>query len=216
METHGVTEDSTESAGPAKRSSRRRITIFIAATIINGGLLAVLVFALLTPAAKPSGSHSNVLAAPGDVGSSLIGKPAPAFALPMLSKSNTIVHLADFKGKVVVLNFWQSSCDPCGAEAPFMQKTWTQLQSAGIVFIGVDMLDTSNGAHAFLHKYGITYLTVEDTVNGATGSSYQVNGLPETYFIDKNGIVVAKWISPLSAQGLQFELAKLHLKVAIK
>jgi hypothetical protein len=61
METHGVTEDSTESAGPAKRSSRRRIIIFVAATIINVGLLAVLVFVLLTPAVKPSGSHSNAL-----------------------------------------------------------------------------------------------------------------------------------------------------------
>jgi thiol-disulfide isomerase/thioredoxin len=91
------------------------------------------------------------------VSSSLIGKPAPAFVLPVLSKSNTIVHLADFKGKVVVLNFWQSSCDPCGAEAPFMQKTWTQLQSKGIVFIGVDMLDTSNGAYIWL---SISFYTV--------------------------------------------------------
>jgi cytochrome c biogenesis protein CcmG/thiol:disulfide interchange protein DsbE len=216
METHSVTEDSTESAGPAKRSPKRRIIIFIAATIINGGLLAVLGFALLTPAVKESSSNANGIVAPGDVSSSLIGKPAPAFVLPVLNKSNTTMHLADFKGKVVVLNFWQSSCDPCGAEAPFMQKTWTQLQSKGIVFIGIDMLDTSNGAHAFLRKYGITYLNVEDTVNGATGISYEINGFPETYFIDKNGVVIAKWISPLNAQGLQFELAKLHLKVAIK
>jgi cytochrome c biogenesis protein CcmG/thiol:disulfide interchange protein DsbE len=216
METRGVTEDSTQSVGPAKHSSRRRMTIFIAATIINGGLLAALIFALLTPAAKQSSSPSNAPAASGDVNSSLIGKPAPAFTLPSLNKSNTLVHLTDFKGKVVVLNFWQSSCDPCATEAPFMQKTWTQLQSQGIVFIGVDMLDTSDGAHAFLRKYGITYLTVEDTVADATGSNYGINGLPETYFIDKNGIVVARWISPLNAQGLQFELAKLHLKVTIR
>jgi DsbE subfamily thiol:disulfide oxidoreductase len=220
METQGATENSAKSAGLAKRSSRRRTLIFVVATIVNVGLLVALAFALLTPATKQPDSHTNALLAPGDVNSSLIGKAAPAFALASLNggptTGTTIVHLADFKGKVVVLNFWQSSCDPCAAEAPFMQRAWTQLQSQGIVFIGVDMLDTANGAHAFLHTYGITYPIVADTANGTTGSDYGINGFPETYFIDQNGTVIAKWISPLSAQGLQSELAKLHLKVTFK
>jgi cytochrome c biogenesis protein CcmG/thiol:disulfide interchange protein DsbE len=211
MATEGVTGESAGAEVAAKRSRKRQIIIFIAATIINGGLLVALGFALLTPAANQPRTSSNNAAAPlGDVSSPLIGKAAPDFALPALNKGSATVHLSDFKGHPVVLNFWQSTCDPCQAEAPFLQKTWTQYQSSGVVFIGIDVLDTTRGAQAFMRKYGITYINVADA-NGATDNDYNIDGFPETYFIDKNGVVVAKWISPLTAQGLKLEMAKLNI-----
>jgi cytochrome c biogenesis protein CcmG/thiol:disulfide interchange protein DsbE len=210
MATDGVTEESTGAPVTIKRSRKRQLIIFIAATVINGGLLAALAFALLTPAANQPRTSSNAAAPLGNVSSPLIGKAAPDFALPALNGSGGTVHLSDFKGRAIVLNFWQSTCDPCNTEAPFLQKTWTQLQSRSLVFIGIDVMDTAHGARAFMRKYGITYLNVADA-NGATDSNYSIDGFPETYFIDKNGVVVAKWISPLTAQGLKLELAKLHI-----
>lgn len=201
----------------AKRSRKRRTIIFSLAIIVNGLLLVVFWFTLLTPAANKPGSNSPRGAAViGDVSSPLIGKPAPNFSLPALNRGSMVVHLTDFRGQVVMLNFWQSSCEPCNTEAPFMQKAWTQIQSKGVVFIGIDVPDTSDAAHAFLRKYGTTYLNVEDTLNSTTALSYDVNGLPETYFIDQHGVVVAKWIAPLNAKGLQLELAKLHIELIIK
>jgi hypothetical protein len=67
-----------------------------------------------------------------------------------------------------------------------------------------------------LQKYDITYPNLEDTLDGSISSRYSIDGFPETYFIDQNGIVVAKWIAPLNAQGLQLELAKLHMQLPLK
>jgi cytochrome c biogenesis protein CcmG, thiol:disulfide interchange protein DsbE len=209
METHGRAEENVDAIATTQRSRKRQIIIFI----INGGLLVALGSALLTPIANQSGTHFDSITQLGNINSPLIGKPAPDFTLLALNENNTTaVHLANFKGKTVVLNFWQSSCDPCNTEAPFMQKTWTQVQSKGVVFIGIDVQDTTNAAHDFLHKYGITYLNVATTLNDATISNYDITGFPETYFIDKTGIVASKWIGPLNTQGMQSELTKLAIK----
>lgn len=94
-----------------------------------------------------------------------------------------------------------------------MQKTWAQVQAKGVVFVGVDVADTADGAHAFLKKFGITYLNVQDTLTTSTGISYGITGYPETFFIDPQGTVVARWIKPLDAHGMQLELAKLHIQL---
>jgi cytochrome c biogenesis protein CcmG/thiol:disulfide interchange protein DsbE len=192
---------------------KRRIIFFVLAIIVNGGLLAVLATALFTPATNQSSTKIVSETQLGAINSPLIGKPAPDFALPALNgNSATIIQLKNLKGKAVVLNFWQSSCDPCNTEAPIIQKTWTQVQSKGVVIIGVDVQDTSIAAHTFLHKYGITYLNVTDTLSDATINNYDITGFPETYFINKAGLVTSKWIGPLNTQGIQSELSKLTHK----
>ncbi|WP_220206061.1 TlpA family protein disulfide reductase [Reticulibacter mediterranei] len=184
-----MTENSVEAAIPKKHSRKRRTVVFVTVTIMNGVLLTILGFALLTPAANQSQTTTSKNSFLGDVHSPLSGKPAPDFALSMLTKSNVIVHLTDFKGEVVVLNFWQSFCDPCNTEAPFLQKTWTQIHEQKIVFIGIDVPDTPAAARTFLQKYAITYPNLEDTLDGSISSRYSIDGFPETYFIDQNGIV---------------------------
>lgn len=211
-----MTENSVEAAIPKEHSRRHHIVVFVTVTVINGILLTILGYALLTPAANQSQTTPSKNSTLGDVHSPLSGKAAPDFALPMLTDSNAIVHLTDFKGKIVVLNFWQSFCDPCNTEAPFLQKTWMQIHQKGIVFVGINVPDTPASARTFLQKYDITYPNLEDTLDGSISSRYSIDGFPETYFIDQNGIVVAKWIAPLDAQGLQLELAKLHMQLPLK
>jgi cytochrome c biogenesis protein CcmG, thiol:disulfide interchange protein DsbE len=195
--------------GTKKRSRKRNITFFIVISAVNAGLLILLWTQLLTPATRSSNTNTNDTTALGNINSPLIGKPAPDFTLSILNASATKLHLADFKGKAVVLNFWSSTCAPCEAEMPFLQQSWLHMQSQGMMFIGIDEPESNSSARGFLQKYNITYPNVQDSLNSTTTTDYGVTGTPETIFIDKNGIIVAKWISPLTKQGWQLEMAKL-------
>lgn len=192
-----------------KRSRKRSITIFVVVSLINVALLVLLWTQLLTPRSDLSQSSSSTSTL-GDVSSPLIGKAAPAFALKTLNGDLKTINLKDYKGKPVVLNFWLSSCGPCQTEAPFLQKTAAKLQAQGITLIGIDGQESASDANQFLQKYGITYINVQDTVNGDTGINYGITGNPETFFINRDGVVVARWIGELNDQGLQLELTKLR------
>ena len=196
-----------------KRSRKRSIITFTIISLVNAGLLILLLSQLLTPAQKSNlpGQFSNdTLIKTGDVGSPLLGKAAPDFTLQSL-QNNTRLSLSDFKGKPVIINFWQSSCEPCNEEAAFLQQSWQRYQSQGVVFIGIDVLDNKGAALNYLQKYQITYPNVSDTLTGDTMVNYGVTGQPETFFINRDGVVVAKWLAPLDEQGLQGELKKLKL-----
>lgn len=192
-----------------KRSRKRSITIFVVVSIINAALLVLLWTQLLTPAQNQSRTNTNSDNGIGDINSPLIGKAAPDFALPVLGGASKI-HLADLKGKPVIVNFWASWCAPCNEEAPFLQKSWPHLQAQGVVFIGIDGPEKSSDAQKFLQKYKISYLNVQDTIDGSTAINYGVTGFPETVFINRDGVVVAKWVFPLTQQGLQLEMAKIN------
>ncbi len=186
---------------PKRRTRRRRTLIFIAVSLLNAGLLALLASQLLVPAQNQSGSTADT--------SPLIGHPAPDFTLAVLSAHPApVLHLASFRGKPVVVNFWASWCDPCKHEAHLLEATWQRVQSQGVVFIGVDYEDTRSEGLNFLHTYGITYANVVDS-NGATAINYGVTGVPESYFIDCRGVVVHKVIGELSEQTLEGDLRML-------
>lgn len=208
METQSaVTDDGTqleqEPAKP-KRSRKRSIIIFSVVSVVNAGLLILLWTQLLTPAPN-SGSGDSSAATP------LKGKHAPNFTLASIGgKSSSMVSLADFKGKPVVLNFWGATCVPCQEEAPMLQKTWQHAQAQGIVFIGVDFQDVQSEGLGFLQKYGITYPNVLD-VNGVVAVNYGVAFTPTTYFINTQGVVINSIPREMTANELQTNIqALLH------
>ncbi|HEU5228149.1 MAG TPA: TlpA disulfide reductase family protein [Ktedonobacteraceae bacterium] len=216
MEINGVApaevptqEPIAEQDAIRKRSRKRSITIFVVVSIINAALLVLLWTQLLTPAQNQAHTNTNSDSGIGDINSPLVGKAAPDFTLSTLNSSAGKIHLADLKGKQVILNFWASWCDPCNQEAPFLQKSWPGLQAKDVVFIGIDGPEKTSDAQKFLQKYGISYLNVQDTIDGSTAINYGVTGFPETVFINRDGIVVAKWVFPLTQQGLQLEMAKM-------
>jgi cytochrome c biogenesis protein CcmG/thiol:disulfide interchange protein DsbE len=196
---------------PSRKHSRKRsITIFVVVSVLNVALLVLLWTQLLTPASNSkSTSGFGDTSGVGDANSPLIGKPMPNFTLSTLD-GNTTVHLASFKGKPLLLNFWASWCVPCQQEAPFLQKAQFQLKAQGVILIGIDGQELASAAQSFLQKNNLSYLNVSDTRDGTTAISYGVTGNPETFFINQKGMVVARWIGALNAQGLKLELAKMR------
>jgi cytochrome c biogenesis protein CcmG, thiol:disulfide interchange protein DsbE len=182
-----------------KGSRKRSITIFTVVTLLNIAVLIFLWTQLLTPSQNAAQGQSQT-------NDPLIGHPAPNFTLGMLSLHSTApISLANFKGKAIVLNVWNSTCVPCVNEAPLMQSQWQRVQSQGIVFIGIDFQDLKSDGLSFLKKYGITYPNVLD-VSGSTAISYGVTATPETLFINRQGVVVSRVISELSEQTFQSNL----------
>ena len=212
MDTKAITSKkvgSQQKEDTKPRSRKRSIIIFVVVSLLNVGLLIVLWTQLLTP--RSSLSQTDNASIVGFVSSPLIGKPAPDFTLPVLNGNGTKLHLASLKGKVVMVNFWASWCQPCQQEASVLQRVWTKWQSKDVVLLGVDGAEAERDALNFVHQHGITYQNVRDTIDGGTAISYGATANPETFFINEDGMVVARWIGPIDEQSVQAELTKLHV-----
>lgn len=142
---------------------------------------------------------------PNEIRSPLIGKPAPSFALKEVGTGRT-VDLSEFKGKPVVVNFWATWCAPCWDEHPVLVANARMLQP-NVQFLGVVFQDSEEKILGFLKQRGSSYPTVVDD-KGKTAIAYGVGGIPETYFLDANGVIVSKYNGPMSADVLQANLQK--------
>jgi cytochrome c biogenesis protein CcmG, thiol:disulfide interchange protein DsbE len=114
---------------------------------------------------------------------------APDFELPRLDGPGTLA-LASLRGKAVVLNFWASWCGPCRDEVPALERAWKRYRQRGLVMLGIDQQDLASDARSFARKYGITYPIVKD-IRGRVVARYGLTGVPETFFINRRGRVVA-------------------------
>src|SRR4051794_16141894 len=116
-------------------------------------------------------------------------KAAPSFDLPMLTGTGR-ASLTGYRGKVVVLNFWASWCEPCRTESPLLERWHRRMAGRGGTVLGVDVLDVASDARAFARKYGLSYPMARDgdgNVLGPWGGA----GYPETFGIDRRGRIAA-------------------------
>jgi len=133
------------------------------------------------------------------------GDAIPDFTLPLFSgygyAGQSEIKLSDFSGKVVVINFWASWCKPCEQEAAELQQAWEFYEAGGqVIFLGADYVDTEPEARVYLQKYGITFPNGPD-MGTRISQLFRVAGVPETYFIDKTGILRYVQVGPISSLG---------------
>ena len=138
---------------------------------------------------------------PRDVPSPLVGKPAPAFTLPLLVGDKTL-KTSDMLGKVWLLNVWASWCVSCRDEHPVLVKFVRSGTMPEILLVGLNYKDQTADANAWLARFGNPYTLSLVDADGRVGIDYGVYGVPETYVIDKRGVIRMKHTGPISEQSL--------------
>lgn len=119
---------------------------------------------------------------------------APDFTIT--SFDGDTVTLSELRGQVVIINFWASWCPTCREEAPYLESTWRKYKDKGVFFIGVDYVDTEKEALAYIDEFDITYFNGPD-VGTRISQAYRMGGVPETFYVAKNGELQGIKIGPL-------------------
>jgi len=123
-----------------------------------------------------------------------VGQKAPDFAL---QDSDTKIALNQFRGQVVVLNFWATWCPPCNEELPSLMSMQERVRAKGIVVVGISIDVDEDAYHHFLHQRNVNFLSVRDPQQ-KIADLFGVHGWPETYVIDRQGVVRRKIVGPIN------------------
>ena len=153
------------------RPKFRRFFLLPVAMLIAGGL----VYGALRPAPERNGASSSVV---------------PEFELPLLGGGT--LSSDELKGRPVVINVWASWCGPCRQEAPEFERIWKAYRGRGLRVIGVNTQDTDEGARRFVDEYGVTYPIVRDAEQSLYRDLTDIDGLPQTFFINEDWRFVAQ------------------------
>jgi cytochrome c biogenesis protein CcmG, thiol:disulfide interchange protein DsbE len=132
---------------------------------------------------------------------------APALELPKLGGGGR-GSLADYRGDVVVLNFWASWCEPCREESPMLERWHRRMAGQGGTVVGVDVLDVTADAQDFIDEYGLSYPMLKDK-DGDALESFGVVAYPETFVIDRDGRITAVRRGPVDEAFMRAEVAPL-------
>lgn len=143
---------------------------------------------------------------PGEIPSPLIGKPAPDFSLPVLGRPDQLIGLDTVRREVSLLNVWASWCVACRVEHPLLME----LAARDVVPIyGLNYKDEPTAALRWLERHGDPYVASAQDLSGDVAIDYGVYGAPETFLIDRQGIVRFKQIGPITPEVLENDLLPL-------
>ena len=173
-------------AEPVKKKGIKLTTVILWIAVL--GLLAVLGWSLInTTAARPE-----------------VGQEAPAFDVEFFDgyewDGRTTATLEDMRGKVVVLNFWASWCVECRDETPMLESAWQQYGD-DVVVLGVAYADVEPNSLAYMRDFGVSFPHAPD-LGTDISQTYEITGVPETFFIDKEGIIRHVQIGAVNEQML--------------
>ena len=143
---------------------------------------------------------------PREVPSPLVGKPAPAFRLTQLHEEKLAFAPEDMKGKVWLLNVWASWCVSCRVEHPLLVE---MSRSKVVPIVGLNYKDGRDEGVQWLAKFGNPYALSAFDVDGKVGIDYGVYGVPETFVIDKQGVIRYKQIGPITPEALERKILPL-------
>jgi len=182
-----IVETPADLRGPRQPGLTRNGIIGLAAASVISGALVLLLLARLVSAAGNVGPTATT---------PLVGHPAPAFTISVWNGTpGQTLSLDSLKGHPVVLNFWASWCENCADEQYVFSRAYAQYQPQGVVFIGIAFQDKQSDGTAFLQQRKVAYPC--GPASAKTPIDYAVTGVPETVFIDRNGIVVGKNPGPV-------------------
>jgi len=178
-------------APEASSAPRRRPVPVWAQVLIWGGLVVALVILGLSVA------HAQRTTL-------RVGTTVPDFRLTLYDhygyQNASAVKLSDLRGKVVLVNFWASWCVPCASEAAELESAWRTYQPGGqVVFLGVDYVDTPAEALSYLDKFSVSYPNGPDLQTQISQIFNRNLGVPETYVIDKHGLLRSIQIGPFAS-----------------
>lgn len=131
---------------------------------------------------------------------------APDFTLT--SFDGRTLTLSELRGQVVIINFWASWCPPCREEAAYLEQTWRKYKDKGVIFIGVDWVDTEKEALAYMDEFDLTYFNGPD-IGTRIAQAYNIQGVPETFYVAKNGELRGVHIGPLKSPELDEKIDEL-------
>lgn len=174
------------SSDPATKSKRTGLIITFAIVL---ALLALLAWGLKKAQAGPVQSGM-----------------APDFTLK--SFDGRTLTLSELRGQVVIINFWASWCPPCREEAAYLEQTWRKYKDKGVIFIGVDWVDTEKEALAYMKEFDLTYFNGPD-IGTRIAQAYNIQGVPETFYVAKNGELRGVHIGPLKSPELDDKIDEL-------
>jgi cytochrome c biogenesis protein CcmG/thiol:disulfide interchange protein DsbE len=147
---------------------------------------------------------------PREVPSPFIGKPAPVFKLTQLHEADRVFTPEDMKGKVWLLNVWASWCVSCRVEHPLL----VEMSKKNVVpIVGLNYKDRREDGLKWLGKFGNPYTLSAYDADGRVGIDYGVYGVPETFVIDKLGVIRYKQIGPITPEALEKQLLPLIRKL---
>lgn len=204
--------------GLVSADARRRWRLRAGLAIVPRAIALLVVLALLTLLVWHAVHRGSGAALVREVARGR-AKPAPAFSLPVIWRrieswptplqpelDDDVVSLGELRDYPVVVNFWASWCVPCREEAPFLAAS-ARAHTGKVAFLGIDVQDFTADARRFLRKLGVPYVSVRDS-GPKTYAAYGLTGVPETYYVDRRGRIVAHSIGAVSRRELEGGIAK--------
>lgn len=195
----------------ADAAARRSLTPRERSFALGGAVVALLLVATIWVLTGRN-------AAPQGTAMSEVNRPAPTFSTPALDGG--AINLTDYSGKVVLLNFWATWCEPCKRELPALEQAHLQYGSEGLAVIGVNLTDDEQAQggdeakiRAFLEQYGVTYPIALD-VEGDVTNAYRVFPLPTSFFIDPQGRIRYVHIGELTLEDVAARFTELRSPAA--
>lgn len=196
----GVTSAGAENVIPARRNIK-----LAAALLPVLAFLILLLVSLFQTNEYPGGLVINNSFSD----KSIQDKEANDFSLDLYNGET--LQLSALRGKVVVLDFWSSWCPPCRVEASLLAETYDRFQNRGVEFVGITIWDSEEEALKFIQAFGINYPNGLDS-NGKIAIDYGIRGIPEKFFLDRDGLLVRRYSGPLSEQQLELVLEEMLIQ----